>query len=375
MDDINSMQNTFTWISGNLIEKDQAICLNLFKLDNNELIGIFPISEKITIDSKMMFQITFVPVDLNTVGESYQELFIKINETIKNFSNKLEGTHSAYGFMDDYISEGQALAHLNYEAPEPGHRGMHDIEYLRRIQSQWTEKITELLTSPMFGLSSEQNSLEEVQNHIDLYKKAFKETKLNLQETILANMDNNKKNQENKNQLFLKKAPEFKKYLTIINKPQHRITWEPLLDRPLVHSCNESIKDILLQLSENTQEKEELNNTALADSQNHFLLIQEFIKKETTPFDALLQIFLSKDMTYCPLVTPSVEKLLQILCEIATILESKDPTVTKKNQLKKYELTIRYFLSFQSFTDHIEYDHEINSDEIMTISKIKEREL
>lgn len=188
-------------------------------------------------------------------------------------------------------------------------------------------------------------------------------------------MNNNKNNQENKTQLFLDKAAEFKKYLTIINKPQNRTTWEPLLDKPLINRCNESIKDTLLQLSKNTQEKEELNKTALTDSKNHFLLIQEFIKKETTPFDALLQIFLSKDMTYCPLVTPSLEEVLQILYEIATIL-GKDLTVTKKkNQLKKYELIIRYFLSFQSLTDYIEYDYEINSDETMTISKIKEREL
>lgn len=169
MDDIESMKNTFTWISGNLIEKDQAICLNLFKLQDNESVGIFPISEKITIDSKMMFQVTFIPVDLSNVDEQYKELFSQINKTIQNFSNKFEGTHSAYGFMDDYISKGQALAHLNYEIPEPGHRGMHDIEYLRMIQNKWTEKIIELLTSPMFGLNSEQNSLEEVQNHIDLY--------------------------------------------------------------------------------------------------------------------------------------------------------------------------------------------------------------
>lgn len=373
MDDIESTQNTFTGISGNLIEKDQAICLNLSKPDNNELIGIFPISEKITIDSKMMFQVTFIPVDLSNVDEQYKELFSQINKTIQNFSNKFEGTHSAYGFMDDYISEGQALAHLNYEVPEAGHKGMHDIEYLRRIQNKWTKKITELLMSSEFNANLKPKNKKKMQDHIDLYKKAFKETKLNLQETILANMDNNKNNQGKKDQLFVNHRDEFKKYLTIINKPQHRTIWESLLDRPLINSCNRSIPDILLQLSENPQEKEELNKTA---SENNFLLIQEFIKKETTPFDALLQIFFSKDMTYSSLVTPSVEEVLDVLHKIATILENKDLSETKKkNQLKKYELIIRYFLSLQSLTDYIEYDYVINSDEIMTISKIKEREL
>jgi hypothetical protein len=371
----NSMPHStpFTWISGRLIEQDQTICLNLFKLDNSESVGIFPISEKIIIDSTMAFQVTFIPVDLKTVDESYKELFIQINQVIKNFSNKFEEKYTAYAFINSYISEGQALTHLNYEPATPGHKGMHDIEYLIRIKNTWIREITKLLTSSEFNANLTPKSAEEMQDQIDSYKEALNTTKKHLQKTIITNMNQNKNNQEQTNQLFLEKAGEFKNYLTVINKSKNRIIWESLLDKPLVHICNEAITGIL---TENTQKKEKLDNTAVADWENQFLLIQDFIQTETTPFDTLLQIFFSKDTTYCPSSSPSIENVLDVFHNIATILENKDLKITgKKNQLKEYELTIRYFLSFQSSTDYIEYDYEINSDKIMTISKIKEKEL